>query len=74
MHLLDGAIDTLKYTQFVLIEIQFVSLYKNSPSFKEISSFLEDKGFKFLTFYDLTVDTKDRTKLIQCDALFKKIK
>ena len=74
MYLLNGAIETLKYTEYILIEIQFVSLYKNSPTFHEIYNFLEEKGFKFLRFYDLTVDETNRTKLIHGDAFFKKIK
>ena len=47
MYLLNGAIETLKYTEYILIEIQFVSLYKISPTFHEISNFLEKKDLNF---------------------------
>jgi FkbM family methyltransferase len=46
---LEGAIDRLRTTLAVHIEVEFVPLYKDQPLFADIDSFLRARGFAFHT-------------------------
>lgn len=74
LELLHGAIDTIKNSKYILIEIHFIKSYKSSPIFKDILEFLEKYDFEFQRFYELVVDNQDRTKMIYGDAFFKNTK
>ena len=73
LKLLKGALETLKVTKYILIEIHFIRSYKSSPLFMDIHNFLNEKGFEFQRFYDLVEDPSNRNRMIYGDALFKKI-
>ena len=71
MNVLRGASNVLKKTRYILIEVHFVRTYKDSSTFFEIKSYLEQQGFTFLRFYDLVHSNSSREELIYGDALFK---
>ena len=56
LEVLKGAIGMLKQNkvEFIFLEINFVELYKNLPSFCDINGFLSQHGFKLLRFYDFS--------------------
>ncbi|GAB4132140.1 MAG: hypothetical protein Fur0041_03150 [Bacteroidia bacterium] len=69
LEVLKGGSQTLKRTAFIWIEVSFKPLYKNSPLFEDIKSFLEDKGFIMLTI--LPGFKSKSGELLQADCLFK---
>jgi FkbM family methyltransferase len=54
LEVLNGAREMLgnKAIQFVYLEINFIELYKELPSFSDIYNFLSSHGYKLLRFYD----------------------
>jgi FkbM family methyltransferase len=54
LEVLNGAKELLanKAIQFVYLEINFVELYKELPTFSDIYNFLNGYGYKLLRFYD----------------------
>jgi uncharacterized membrane protein YqiK len=54
LEVLNGAKEMLtkKAIQFVYLEINFIELYKELPTFSDIYNFLNAYGYKLLRFYD----------------------
>jgi FkbM family methyltransferase len=54
LEVLNGAKEMLsnKAIQFVYLEINFIELYKELPTFSDIYNFLNGYGYKLLRFYD----------------------
>ena len=71
MNVLKGSLKVLQKVRYILIEVHFLRTYKDSSSFFEINSYLEQQGFAFLRFYDLVHSNSSREELIYGDALFK---
>jgi FkbM family methyltransferase len=74
---LSGAVETLKKTSAIILEVEFGPIYSNQPLFVEISRFLSDQSFEFVDFLDsrrynrlnsLNITTSDQ--LLWSDALF----
>lgn len=50
LNALKGLYDKIKKVKIMHIEVEFFEIYENQPLFKEILSFLDESGFKFLGF------------------------
>lgn len=50
---LKGAEKVLDKIKLILVEVEFVPLYKNQPLFAEIDVYLRANGFRLLNLYDL---------------------
>jgi FkbM family methyltransferase len=66
--ILHGATRTLASTKFLLTEVSFKPLYKNSAVFVEIHDFLTSQGFILLSVMDGFRDADG--ELLQADVLF----
>jgi FkbM family methyltransferase len=60
---LKGAVETLKKTSTIILEVEFNPIYSNQPLFVEISRFLSDQNFEFVDF----LDSRRYTKLNSLD-------
>ncbi len=69
---LQGGIKTLRKVDAVLLETSLKPMYKGEPSFKEIETFLNGKGFRFSRSLDNLKDS--RGNVLQMDALFTRKK
>jgi FkbM family methyltransferase len=67
---LKGAVETLKRTQKIWIEVSFRPLYSGSPVFNDIYSFMLDHGFVLKTILE-GYRNKEK-ELLQADCLFVK--
>ncbi len=65
---LQGAPETLRRTDYVLIETAFKPMYQDEPLFDEVYAFMLGAGFRFLRPLDLLAD--DAGEIVQMDALF----
>lgn len=70
LHALTGAINTLQRTEYIWIEVSFKPLYKGSPVFEDIVSFLESQQFIMVNI--LPGFKSAEGELLQADVLFKK--
>jgi len=70
LHALTGAINTLQRTEYIWIEVSFKPLYKGSPVFDDIVSFLESQQFIMINI--LPGFKSVEGELLQADVLFKK--
>jgi hypothetical protein len=70
LHALMGATTTLKRTEYIWIEVSFKPLYKGSPIFADIVSFLESQQFIMVNI--LPGFKSAEGELLQADVLFKK--
>ncbi|MBO9573120.1 MAG: FkbM family methyltransferase [Chitinophagaceae bacterium] len=68
---LKGAIDVLEQVKYIILEVSFIELYKGQPLFKDIVTFLEEKGISVYAFGKNTALGK---RVIQTDVLFKQTK
>jgi FkbM family methyltransferase len=67
-----GASDTLKFIDYILIEMPFFSLYENQPLFNELQNILNDCGFEI--WMPLDVNYGNDNDIIEIDYLFKRKK
>ncbi len=65
---LEGASEILDKVKLILVEIEFVELYKNQPLFADIDSFLRANGFRLYNLFDLY--THDDGQLTSGDAIY----
>jgi len=65
---LRGAQETLKDTKVVLLETEFVSLYKGQPLFHDIMKYLTEQGFQLFCFYD--INHTPSGQIVYADAIF----
>ena len=69
---INGAINTLKYIRWVVIEVSFASLYEGEAKFLQIMDLMAFNGFSFvkpLNFHQ----SGHSLDIIEMDALFKKL-
>jgi FkbM family methyltransferase len=68
-HVLEGATETLKRVDYVLLEASFRPLYEGEKTFMEIAWMMEDRGFEFLRPIAWLADPHN-DEVLQMDALF----
>lgn len=68
---LEGATETLKRVDFVLLETSFRPLYEGEKTFMEIARMMGQLGFEFLRPVDWLKDPQNG-EVLQMDALFAK--
>jgi FkbM family methyltransferase len=68
---LKGAENSLELFQFVQMELSFVSLYKGSPDYKDLISFMEKRGFKVFTIIP-GFRSPHTGQMLQADAIFSR--
>ena len=68
---LEGATETLKRVNYVLLEASFRPLYEGEGVFMEIARVMEGRGFDFLRPVDWLIDPRNG-EILQMDALFVK--
>jgi FkbM family methyltransferase len=66
---LNGATETLKRVDYVLLETSFRPLYEGEKTFMEIARMMEDRSFEFLRPVDWLSDPLNG-EVLQMDALF----
>lgn len=69
---LDGGLETFKLAKAVIMEVSFVELYKNQPSFDTLYQKLINLGFQYSGSLEQKVD-KYSGRIISEDALFMRI-
>lgn len=67
MDALNGAVDLLKQTNAVLLEISFKPVYESEPTFEVLRHFLAEHGFRLHRPLDVLWESD---QIIQMDALF----
>ena len=70
---LEGATETLKRVDYVLLEASFRPLYEGEKTFMEIAEMMQDRGFAFLRPVDWLTDPGNG-EILQMDALFERCK
>lgn len=65
---LKGAQGILERIKLILVEVEFVSLYKDQPLFADIDNFLRTNDFRLLNLYDLY--THEDGQLTSGDAIY----
>lgn len=81
LEILYGSAETLKNSVGIETEVSFRQIYKDSPLFGDISSFLVGQGFEFIGFTSLTFDAprtisrmgRYKKLLSFADALFLRV-
>ncbi len=68
-YVLNGAIKTLKNTNYVLLEVSFKPMYEDEIIFDGVNDILKKLGFKFLRPVDWLIDPNSG-EYLQMDALF----
>ena len=68
LEVLKGSSETLKKIKYVLVEISENEIYKNQPLYCDVTNFLKDNNFYFLSENKLTKIRK--TNFMQKDVLF----
>jgi FkbM family methyltransferase len=69
LNVLMGAEKSLHRTGYIWLEVSFVKIYKNGPSFEEIQIWLNNRGFSLMEILPGYQNSKG--ELIQADCLFK---
>lgn len=69
---LDGAIDTLKYTKIIEIELTFFPLYEAGPLFIDMVEYLAKIGFSLVSIEPVFSDPKTGY-VLQADGIFVRI-
>lgn len=70
LHVLRGAENTIKKTDYIWIEISFKPLYEKSAVFYDVYTFLNERGFIMISILEGYKNSKG--ELLQADCLFKK--
>ena len=65
---LQGAEQTLEHIKMIVVELQFLEFYKNSPNFSKIINYLYQHGFYLYSIYD--INKVKVNQWIECNALF----
>jgi FkbM family methyltransferase len=68
---LQGAIQTLKFVDWVICEVSYVPLYDGQASFDQIYTFMKKHGFEYAGSLDELLSPLDGT-ILQSDAVFKR--
>jgi len=71
LEILKGGKETLKYAEFVLLEVSFLDVYVNAPLVTEVLNFMDDCGFVVYDICTLMKRPLDKA-LFQADFLFVK--
>lgn len=66
---LEGAVETLKRVDYVLIEVSYQALYEGQALFGDIYGFMRAHGFEYAGDFDTLISPLDGT-ILQSDALF----
>ena len=69
---LQGAEKTLKYIDYIALEVSFVQLYDNQPLFDELHEYLKALGFELLVPVD--VNEGNNLAIVEMDVLYRKVK
>ena len=64
-----GMAEFINSVKLIFIEVQFLEIYKDTPLFSEVETYLREKGFMFYQFYGLTRSPIDG-RLLYGDAIF----
>lgn len=65
---LQGAPETLRASDYVLLEVSFEPMYEDEPLFDELYAFMRGAGFRFVRPLDVLTDAAG--EIVQMDALF----
>lgn len=66
---LQGAQETLKQTYVIEIELSMVPLYEGSMLYRQMIGYLEDLGYRLVSWEDVLIDSNSKYAL-QADAIF----
>lgn len=69
---LQGAEKTLKYIDYIALEVSFVQLYENQPLFDELHEYLKALGFELLV--PVNVNEGNNLAIVEMDVLYRKVK
>ena len=69
LDVLRGAENTLKHTEYILLEVSLFQFFKNGPSFSDVVAYMKDKGFVPYDLYELQYRPLD-CALAQVDIAF----
>ncbi|NNT71051.1 FkbM family methyltransferase [Flavobacterium sp. IMCC34852] len=71
LEVLKGGENTLQHIDYILLEANLEQLYVNQPSFTEVNSYLNSKGFELSDMLDFNLGSKN--KYIEIDLLYKRV-
>jgi FkbM family methyltransferase len=71
LEVLKGGEETLKNLDYILIEANLEQLYNNQPTFTEVNTYLNNKGFELAGMLDFNLGFKN--KYIEIDLLYSKV-
>ena len=71
LEILKGAEKTIQHTQFILLEVSLIDIYKSCPLVSEVVAFMQAKGFVLYDICSLMHRPLDKS-LYQSDFLFVK--
>lgn len=66
-YVLQGAASSLKNIKMVIVELQFLEFYNNSPNFSKVINSLYEHDFFLYSIFDVN---KKNNQWIECNALF----
>lgn len=69
LNVLKGAVNTLKRTSWVLLEVSLKPLYQGAPDMDEVWSFMKNQGFQYYDVFDIY--RSEHQVITQMDVLFK---
>lgn len=69
LEVLKGSKETMQMLNYVIIEANLEQLYTNQPTFTQINSYLNEKGFELKGMLDFNLGHKN--KYIEIDLLYK---
>lgn len=71
LEVLKGGVNTIKqHINYIIVEINFVKLYENQPSFTKLNTYLNELGFELKTMLDFNLG-RDKS-YIEADFLYEK--
>ncbi len=71
LDVLKGGARSLNSVNIIIAEVSFYPLYIDQPLFKDVYSFLFERGFDYFGNFDQLVDPNDH-RILQADAIFFK--
>lgn len=67
LEVLNGAVETLKKTDLVLIEVSNHEAYKDSPKYFHVDEFMRANNF---SIYDMSLNFRENKKLLEWDVFY----
>ena len=67
LEVLKGAVNTLKNTDLIMVELQNHKMYKNAPMYYDLDAFLRENGFELLQNIP---SLRDNHKQLEWDAIY----